>query len=132
MADSDPVATFGALAEQLAQLGLAYIHVAETYDRHQGREEATPAAVRSAFAGTYIASTGYQADTAAERIAQGRADAVAFGELFIANPDLPARFARGAALNRPDPSTYYGGGARGYTDYPTLPAAAKEATAQPT
>jgi N-ethylmaleimide reductase len=122
IADSDPAATFGHLAEQLARLGLAYIHVAESDDRQGGREEQTPAVVRSAFAGTYIASSGYQADTAAERIAQGRADAVAFGALFIANPDLPERFRRGAALNIPDPSTYYGGGARGYTDYPPLPA----------
>lgn len=57
----------------------------------------------------------------AERaIASGIADAIAFGRLFIANPDLPERFRRGASLNEPDPSTFYGGGEKGYTDYPFM------------
>ena len=69
-----------------------------------------------------ISAGGYTGDTARAAIANGRTDAVAFGRLFIANPDLPARLAQGAALNRYDRSTFYGGGAKGYTDYPTLSA----------
>jgi N-ethylmaleimide reductase len=63
---------------------------------------------------------GYTAASAEALIASGGADAIAFGRLFIANPDLVERFRRGAPLNTPDRSTFYGGGAHGYTDYPTL------------
>jgi N-ethylmaleimide reductase len=66
---------------------------------------------------------GYSAAEAAADIAVGKIDAVAFGVPFLANPDLPERFARDAPLNAPDPATFYGGGARGYNDYPTLAAA---------
>ena len=72
------------------------------------------------FGGVYIANEGFSLDTANQAIAAGEADAVAFGRLVIANPDLPQRFALGAALNTPDPSSFYGSGPRGYTDYPAL------------
>jgi len=72
------------------------------------------------FGGVYIANEGYTQETANQAIAAGEADAVAFGKLFIANPDLPRRFELGAALNTPDASTFYGSGPRGYTDYPAL------------
>src|SRR5262249_53457521 len=72
------------------------------------------------FGGIYIANEGFSFETANKAIAAGEADAVAFGTLFIANPDLPKRFAVGAPLNTPDPSTFYGSGAHGYTDYPDL------------
>jgi N-ethylmaleimide reductase len=84
------------------------------------RDDATTKAVRDAFPGVYVANGAYTAETAAARIDAGRADAVAFGELFIANPDLPARIRQGGPYNEPDPATYYGGDAKGYTDYPTL------------
>jgi 2,4-dienoyl-CoA reductase-like NADH-dependent reductase (Old Yellow Enzyme family) len=72
------------------------------------------------FGGIYIANEGFSFETANQAIAAGEADAVAFGRLFIANPDLPKRFALGARVNTPDPSTFYASGARGYTDYPAL------------
>lgn len=119
MSDSDPVATFSALASRLSDLGLVYVHVVESF-AGQARDEATAQAVREAFDGVYIANGGYSPATARERIAEGHADAVAFGTAFIANPDLPERIARHAPLNEADPSTFYGGDAQGYTDYPAL------------
>jgi len=119
MSDSDPATTFAHLTERLSSLGLAYIHVVEAFAGQQPDDEST-AAVRAAFDGVYLANGGYTAARARERISSGRADAVTFGELFIANPDLPERFRRNAPLNEPDRSTYYGGDERGYTDYPAL------------
>jgi N-ethylmaleimide reductase len=119
MSDSDPVATFGALAGGLSALGLVYIHVVESF-AGQPRDAATPRAVREAFDQVYIANGGYTPQTARERVEAGHADAVAFGTAFLANPDLPARIAVGADLNAPDPATFYGGDAKGYTDYPAL------------
>ncbi len=121
MADSQPGATFGYAAGRLGAHGLAYLHVVEPgapgpdardgFDWHE---------LRRAFGGTTIANGGYDLDRAGEALAAGDADLVAFGRLFIANPDLPRRFAIGAPLNAPDPATFYGGDARGYTDYPFL------------
>ena len=119
MQDSDPVATFSALAARLSRQGLVYLHVVESFGG-QPRDEATALAVREAFKQVYIANGGYTAETARERIAAGYADAVAFGTAFLANPDLPERIARGAGLNEADPATFYGGDAKGYTDYPAL------------
>jgi N-ethylmaleimide reductase len=70
-----------------------------------------------------MTNASYDRDSAKAVLASGRADLVAFGVPFIANPDLPARFQAGAPLNTPDPSTFYGGGEKGYTDYPFLDAA---------
>jgi N-ethylmaleimide reductase len=119
MSDSDPVATFGALAKGLSDLGLGYIHVAEAF-AGQERDEATCAAVRRAFDGVYIANGGYTPEAAAERVATKAADAIAFGTLFIGNPDLPARIQNGGPYNEADAASFYGGDAHGYTDYPTL------------
>ncbi len=69
---------------------------------------------------TVIASTGYDRETGNEELQRGIADLVAFGRPFLANPDLPERFEKKAPLNEPDPSTFYGGGEKGYTDYPRL------------
>src|SRR5262249_58988623 len=89
-----------------------------------GREHAGPDSIgprlKRAFGGPFIANEKYTFDTAREALARGDADAVAFGKLFIANPDLPRRFALGAPLNTPDPSTFYSSGPNGYTDYPAL------------
>ena len=79
----------------------------------------TPA-LRRAFGGALIANGGYTAETGNAAIAGGEADLVAYGAAFLANPDLPNRFRQGAPLNAPDRATFYGGGAQGYTDYPTL------------
>ena len=76
--------------------------------------------LRASFGGPVISAGGYVLETADKAIVEGRTDAVAFGRLFIANPDLPERFRRRASLNHYDRPTFYGGGARGYTDYPAL------------
>jgi N-ethylmaleimide reductase len=75
---------------------------------------------RPLFAGTLIVAGGYTRERANAVLQAGLADLVAFGQPFLANPDLVERFRRGAALNAPDTATYYGGGARGYIDYPRL------------
>jgi N-ethylmaleimide reductase len=118
MHDSDPQATFGYAVRQLNAFGLAYLHMVE--DRGPDAPEIDWAALRRAFDGPYMANGGYDRGRAATALAEGRADLVSFGQLYVANPDLVARFAQGAALNRPDPATFYGGERRGYTDYPAL------------
>jgi N-ethylmaleimide reductase len=76
--------------------------------------------IRKKFKGTLIVAGGFQADSAAQWLRDGRADLIAFGRKFIANPDLPERLRLGAPFNIDDPTTYYGGGEKGYTDYPSL------------
>ncbi|CAE6780057.1 alkene reductase [Xanthomonas arboricola] len=115
MSDSDPVATFGHAAETLARYGLAYLHVVQL-----GDPDFDYAALKRHFGGTYIANGGFDADSAEAAITGGTADLVAFGQKFLANPDLVERFRQGATLNQPDPTTFYQGEDRGYTDYPTL------------
>jgi N-ethylmaleimide reductase len=75
---------------------------------------------RSAFSGPLISAAAYTPESAAVAVENEQADAIAFGRLYIANPDLVARVRRGAALNAPDRATFYGGAAGGYTDYPLL------------
>ncbi len=115
MGDSNPAATFGYVAEQLGRRGIAFIAARESVDPGRLGPE-----LKRKFGGIYIANEDFSFETANQAIAAGEADAVAFGKLFIANPDLPKRFALGAPLNTPDPSTFYGSGPRGYTDYPAL------------
>ena len=117
MADSDPVATFGHAAAALNSFGLGYLHVFDPLDPAIPAQPITPL-LRARFRGPLIANGGYRKETADGAVASGAADLVAFGRPFIANPDLPERFATGAPLTEPDPSTFYGGDARGYTDYP--------------
>jgi N-ethylmaleimide reductase len=74
--------------------------------------------LKKAFGGVYIANQKLTKETAEQLLAKGEADAVAFGQLFIANPDLPLRFAKNGPLNMPDPETFYAHGVEGYTDYP--------------
>jgi N-ethylmaleimide reductase len=121
MSDSDPVATFAHAAGALDPFGLAYLHVLEPVAGPMAvpGERVTPA-LRAAFRGPLIANGGYTAETGNAAIAGGEADLVAYGAAFLANPDLPNRFRQGAPLNPPDRATFYGGDARGYTDYPTL------------
>ena len=129
MGDSDPGALFDYVAGALGKRGLAYLHVVEPRADQQSDINAldpnAPDAAgrfKSKFGGKVISAGGYVHATASAAIAEGRADAIAFGRLFIANPDLPERFRHGAALNRYDRSTFYGGDAHGYTDYPALAA----------
>lgn len=115
IADSEPQRTFNELAEGLSELDLAYLHVDETpgvpFDWR---------ALRDRYRGVYIANGGYDRERAVAAIESGHADLISFGVLYLANPDLALRLRDGAPLNRPDRSTFYGGGERGYTDYPSL------------
>lgn len=116
--DSDPDATFGWVVEQLNARGLAYLHLIE--GSTGGAREGAFDALRAKWTGVYMANNGYDRDLAMARVGDGKVDLVAFGRPYIANPDLAERLARNAPLNEGDPATYYGGGAEGYTDYPTL------------
>ena len=120
MRDSNPKATFSYVVEQLNRFNLAYLHVTEMGKEAPGAagEAFDLNELRPLFKGTYMTNAGYDFEKANTAIAENHADLIAFGVLFIANPDLPKRFARNATLNRPDPSTFYEGGAKGYTDYP--------------
>jgi N-ethylmaleimide reductase len=124
--DSDPMATFGRAIEGLSDLGIGYLHMVE--GQTGGTRELPPGgdiqALRRRFKGSYIANNGYDRQMAVEAVDSGRADLVAFGKLFIANPDLVERLRLDAPLNPPDQTTFYGGDSRGYTDYPTLEKAA--------
>ncbi|MGJ7486421.1 alkene reductase [Variovorax sp. LT2P21] len=113
--DSDPQATYGHAAEMLGTYGLAYLHVMQL-----GTGSFDFIELKRRFGGKYIANGGYDAERAAAALRSGSADLVAFGTPFLANPDLVERLRNGAALNAADPSTFYQGEARGYTDYPTL------------
>ncbi|WP_139925285.1 alkene reductase [Hymenobacter sp. DG01] len=121
--DSDPVKTFSYVTEQLNQFNLAYLHVIEALPGHpmaQPQAPAVAAHLRKIFNGTFILNGGYTQETADKALANNEADVIAFGVPFIANPDLVERFRIGAALNTPDPSTFYVPGDKGYIDYPSL------------
>lgn len=122
MQDTDPVATFTEAARRLDTIGLAYLHVMEPIDPGHpfgGEGERVTPHLRRVFQGPLMVNGGYGRDTGNAAIAHGEADLVAYGVPMLANPDLVERFAEGTQLNAPDPSTFYGGDARGYTDYPT-------------
>jgi 2,4-dienoyl-CoA reductase-like NADH-dependent reductase (Old Yellow Enzyme family) len=115
MGDSDPAALFGYVAEQLGRRRLAFLCVRE----HAGPDRLGPA-LKAAFGGVYIANEGFTFESASRALAAGEADAVAFGKLFIANPDLPRRLQLAAPCNAPDVAAFYSGGPKGYTDYPSM------------
>jgi N-ethylmaleimide reductase len=125
MCDSDPQATFGYVARRLATLELAYLHLIEPSPPPGEHPMPCLSArfFRPLYPGTLIVAGGYTLERARRVVEAGLADLVAFGQLFIANPDLPERLRTGAPLNTPDPDTFYGGGAEGYIDYPALQAA---------
>ena len=120
--DSNPQPLFEHVVSQLEPLGLAYVHVVE--GDTGGARDNLPfdyAALRACFSGAWMVNNGYDRAMAVDAVASGRADLVSFGRPFIANPDLVLRLEQDAALNpMMDASTVYGGGAHGYTDYPTL------------
>lgn len=117
--DSDPQNTFNHVAGALGGRGLGYLHVVEG-DMLSGERGIDYRQIRNQFDGHYMANCGYDKTRAESAIASGDADMVSFGQLFIANPDLVQRFKTNATLNSPDPETFYGGGEKGYTDYPPL------------
>ena len=118
MADSDSRSTFSTAARGLAAFKLAYVHVLEAVDTPADKQ--CLGIVKELCAAPVIANSGYALETAEAAIRDGRTDAVAFGKLFLANPDLPNRLKTSAPLNAWDQATFYGGGAKGYTDYPSL------------
>ena len=115
MSDSNPLATFGYVAEQMGKRELAFLCTRE----HQG-PDAISSELKKLFGGVLIANEAFTKETAEAAIESGHADAVAFGKPFIANPDLPERFKLNAPLNAQDPSTFYAQGPKGYTDYPRM------------
>ena len=117
MGDSNLAATFGYVAREAGKRKLAFLCARETL--HEPR---LGPMLKKEFGGIYIANQKLTKETAEALLAKGEADAAAFGILFIANPDLPLRFAKNAALNMPDPETFYAIGSVGYTDYPFLDA----------
>ena len=119
MGDAAPAATFGYVARALGQRGIAFIFARESI----GADSLGPM-LKAAFGGVYIANEKMTKESATALIEQGKADAVAFGQLFLANPDLPRRLELDAPVNQPNYDTIYQAGPVGYTDYPALPAQA--------
>jgi 2,4-dienoyl-CoA reductase-like NADH-dependent reductase (Old Yellow Enzyme family) len=115
MGDSGRLETFTHVVKELAKREIAFICTRE----HEA-DDSISALMKKEFGGVFISNEGFTKESAEQNIQQGKADAIAFGALFIANPDLPARFEKGAQLNPPDTSTFYAGGVEGYTDYPNL------------
>ena len=115
MGDSNPLATFGHVARGMSQRRIAFICARESQkDPRIGPQ------LKKLFGGIYLANEGLTKESAEHLLYQGDADAIAWGKLFLANPDLPARFAKNAPLNEPDSATFYAPGEKGYIDYPTL------------
>jgi N-ethylmaleimide reductase len=125
ISDSNPQPLFDHIVDGLSALKLVYLHVVE--GATGGPRDIAPfdyASLRKRFSGAYVANNGYDFNLATKVLADGTADLIAFGKPFISNPDLVERLKAGAPLNEWDKATFYGGDAKGYTDYPTLRAAA--------
>ncbi len=122
MFDSDPETTFSYIVKQLNPFNLAYLHLRENEKNEVEKPEQyfNIRKLKSLFSGTCMVNGSYDRDRALMVVDNDDADLVAFGQLFIANPDLPKRLLHNLALNTPDPATYYGGDAQGYIDYPAL------------
>jgi N-ethylmaleimide reductase len=123
ISDSNPQPLFDYIVDQLNALKLVYIHVIE--GATGGPRDIAPfdyRSLRRRFNQAYVANNGYDLELATKVLEAGDVDLIAFGKLFISNPDLVERLKTGAALNEWDKNTFYGGGAKGYTDYPTLEA----------
>lgn len=122
MRDSDPEATFATMARALNRYDLAYLHIVEAMEgdiRHGG--PVVPArSLRSVYEGRLMVNGEYDRKKGEDAVVSGDADLVAFGRSFIANPDLPERLQKDAPLNVPNPQLFYGGDAKGYTDYPAM------------
>ncbi|QND55989.1 alkene reductase [Mesorhizobium huakuii] len=127
--DADPQPLFNHAVAGLGSRGLAYVHIVEGAtggardfsqgDRPFDYEELKAAYHKAGGNGAWLVNNGYDKELAEKAVGDGYADLVAFGKLFIANPDLVSRLKRNAGLNDPDKTTFYGGDAKGYTDYPT-------------
>jgi N-ethylmaleimide reductase len=125
ISDSDPVSTFSYLTEELAKRDLLYLHLVELGGNEDGDDFMAArnplfAKLRDLWPNTLITNGGYDREKADAVINAGLADMVAFGALYLSNPDLPERLLSGAGFNEAQRATFYGGGAEGYTDYPFL------------
>jgi N-ethylmaleimide reductase len=127
MKDSNPIALFTYVLQELEKRKIAYVHLIEPRATGAGGSDkvdenavATAKLFRKNFSGILISAGGYNADSAKEAVANGDADAIAFGRLYISNPDLVARIKQGVELNKYNRATFYGGAEKGYTDYPSL------------
>ncbi len=123
--ESNPRALYRALVSELNTIPMAYLHIIEPLPGHptfqtQAGESPLAHELRELFKGTMIINGGYDNETGRKAIAENEADLVAYGVPFLANPDLPERYRRNAALNPPDMETFYGGDETGYTDYPSM------------
>jgi N-ethylmaleimide reductase len=123
--EADPMPLYTYAIQRLSSLGLAYLHLIEPRSSGAGRAEVdhqnVPSAIelfRPLWPGVLISAGGFTGESAERAIASGKADAIAFGRTFIANPDLPHRLRLKLPLNPYDRSSFYGGEAAGYTDYP--------------
>jgi 2,4-dienoyl-CoA reductase-like NADH-dependent reductase (Old Yellow Enzyme family) len=115
MGDSNLPATFGYAARELGKRKIAFLCARESTKAPRLGPD-----LKAAFGGVYVANEGFSREEAEAALAAGEADAVAFGKLFLANPDLPRRFSLGAPLNLWNAETFYTDGPAGYTDYPAL------------
>jgi len=123
MHDSAPLATFGYVLGKLTPMGLAYAHVTQVTAQdiaHGATGGVGPRELRPFYPGNIVSAGGFDLESGNRALAEGWADAIAFGVPFLSNPDLPERFRRGGALNEPDEATFYASGPKGYTDYPGL------------
>lgn len=114
--DSDPAATYGHVARECSARGIAFLFVRESLQANPRFSQG----LREAFTGAFIANQELTREEGARLLSNNEADAISYGRLYIANPDLVERFALDAPLNEPDASSFYGGTEKGYTDYPTL------------
>jgi N-ethylmaleimide reductase len=122
IADSNPAATFAVAVGELKRFGLSYLHIVEPAptDTVAAGEMPDIKFFRRIWPGVLMGNKGYDLARANAALRDGTVDLVSFAALYLANPDLPERFRRGAPFNPPDRATFYGGGEKGYTDYPAL------------
>jgi N-ethylmaleimide reductase len=113
--DADPAETYAALVKAISPMGLAYLHVLRSAPLPNVFE-----LLRPLFKGPFLAGGGFDRESGNAALAEGVADFIVFGKLFLSNPDLPARFDKGASLNAFEVSTFYTPGPKGYTDYELL------------
>ncbi len=121
MADANPRETFGYVLRELSKLELAYAHVTRVTAQdiaHGAKDGVGPKELRADFQGVLITAGGFDRAQGEQALAEGWADAIAYGVPFLANPDLPRRLRENLALNPPDEATFYASGPKGYTDYP--------------
>jgi len=125
--EDEPLPLYSHLIKELDKIGLAYLHLLEPRASGAGQKEVDHKNVPSAcelfrpmWSSVLITAGNFKGDEAEATVAKGNADAIAFGRYFISNPDLPERLRVGAELTAYDRATFYGGGAEGYTDYPTM------------